>query len=94
MNGPYTERAYRVESWAVDARINQQLTNVFRRLFGLPIVKYGWQVEEEVKRAYLAVPLSEQHDLATIETAAAREQTYVVDCVCVAQEDAGGLKDV
>lgn len=59
MNGPYTERVYRVESLAFDAKIAQQFANVFRRLFGLPILRYGWQAEEEVKRKYLSPSLGE-----------------------------------
>lgn len=88
MNGPYTERAYRVESWAMEAKINQQIANVFRRLFGLPITKHGWQAEEEVKRQYLSVPFAEQDDLAAIKVASARKQPDVVDSVSVSHKHA------
>lgn len=54
MNGPYTERAYRVEAWANDARLEQEMINIFRRLFGLPILKHGWQAEVEAKRRFLS----------------------------------------
>lgn len=87
MNGPYTERVYRVESLAFDAKTAQQFANVFRRLFGLPILKCGWQAEDEVKRKYLSPSLGEAVASGGVVTrgdiAGGKENSHAVNCACV-----------
>lgn len=76
-----------MESLAFDAKIAQQFTNVFRRLFGLPILRYGWQAEEEVKRKYLAPSLGEAVAADSVisrrDVPASIQKSDAINCIAV-----------